>query len=306
MNIKDYGLLKEIADMDSLPSTGAFNIRLDGEGAARRSTENIEIISKTDKAGIDIRIKPDTVGEMVHIPVVITKSGLNDKVYNDFFIGESSDVTIIAGCGIHNEGSEIAQHDGIHRFFIGRNARVKYIEKHYGEGEGTGENILNPTTEVFMEENSYCEMEMVQIAGVDSTKRVSTADLEAGAKILMIEKLLTHGRQTANSDMEIRLNGEDSSAQIISRSVAKDSSQQVFYPRAVGNNQCKAHIQCDSIIMDSSSVRAIPEVAANHSRAEIIHEAAIGRINNDQLLKLMSMGMDAEQAEKVILEGFLK
>lgn len=306
MDIKDFGILKTVADMDGIPPVGAYNIRLNGGAAGRRSTENIEIISKVGKSGIDIKVKPGTIGETVHIPVVITQTGLNDLVYNDFFIGEGSDVTIVAGCGIHNEGCETARHDGIHRFFIGKNARIKYVEKHYGEGEGTGERVLNPTTEVYMEAGSYCEMEMVQIEGVDSTERKSTADLDEGAKILIIEKLMTHGKQTARSNMEVRLNGADASAQIISRSVAKDNSEQVFYPRAVGNSACRAHVQCDSIIMDSSKIRSIPEIAANHPEAQIIHEAAIGRINNDQLLKLMTLGMSADEAEEIIIQGFLK
>ncbi len=305
IKINDFGILKTVADLSEIPAVGAYNIRMNGKGVERRSTENIEIISKTDKPGIDIRIKPGTVGERVHIPVVITETGLNDMVYNDFYIGEGADVTIVAGCGIHNSGCETAEHDGIHRFFVGKGAKVKYVEKHYGQGEGTGQRILNPVTQVYLEKDSYCEMELVQIEGVDSTKRESTAELAEGAKILIVEKLMTHGAQSAQSDMEIRLNGENSSAQIISRSVAKDDSRQVFYPRAIGNAACRAHIQCDSIIMDSSKIRSIPEIDARHPEAQIIHEAAIGRINNDQLLKLMTLGMDAVMAEEVIIQGFL-
>lgn len=300
------GLLKSIADMDDIPSVGAYNIRRDGEGMVRKSTETVEITPKTDKPGIDIRVTPYAKADKVHIPVVITKPGVNDLVYNDFYIGEGAEVEIVAGCGIHNSGCETSEHDGIHRFFIGKNAKLRYVEKHYGEGDGTGGRILNPTTIVELGENAVCEMEMVQIRGVDSTKRETTAKLEAGAKLTVVERLMTHGDQVAHSNMEIQLCGEGASAQIISRSVAKDNSEQVFYPRAVGNAPCHAHVQCDSIIMDSAHIRSIPEIAANHCDAQIVHEAAIGRINNDQLTKLCTLGLSEEEAEAIIIEGFLK
>lgn len=305
MDKLDLSMLGKIADLTEIPTVGAYNIRKNGAGAERRSTENIEIVQKTDKAGIDIKIKPYTKAEKVHIPVIITEEGVNDVVYNDFYIGEGADVEIVAGCGIHNSGCQTSEHDGIHRFFIGKNARVKYVEKHYGEGEGTGKRILNPVTQVYMEENSFCEMEMVQIEGVDSTVRDTEVNLEAGAKYVVMEKLMTHDNQHAQSNMIINLNGKDASAQIISRSVAKDNSVQIFEPTAVGNAQCRAHVQCDSIIMDSAKIRSVPAITANHADAQIVHEAAIGRINNDQLLKLMTFGMDEEEAENVIVQGFL-
>ena len=304
MEKRDMGLLESIADLHEIPA-GAYNIRKNGEGMARNSTKNIIIEPKKDKPGIDIIIKPGTKNESVHIPVVLSQSGLKEMVYNDFYIGENADVTIVAGCGIHNGGDENSQHDGIHSFHIGKNARIRYIEKHYGEGEGTGERVLNPKTEIFMEENSFCEMESVQIKGVDSTKRDTFAKLEAGARLVILEKLMTHGNQVAHSDMVIELNGEDASSQIISRSVAKDNSEQVFYPRAVGNAKCKAHVQCDSIIMGNAHIRSIPEIAANHCEANIVHEAAIGRINNDQLLKLQTLGKTEEEAEEIIINCFL-
>lgn len=302
----DYELLKVIADMDEIPGLGAYNIRKDGEAAARHSSEKISIEPKSGKPGIVIRVRPDTVGETVHIPVILTKTGLTDLVYNDFYIGENADVTIIAGCGIHNNGCETSRHDGIHRFFIGKNARVKYVEKHYGEGEGSGKRILNPVTELHLEENAGCEMDTVQIRGVSSTNRKTEAFLEAGAKIKIFERLMTHEDQTARSEMTIQLNGEGASAQIISRSVARDQSVQRFYPMAIGNAPCHAHIRCDSIIMDHAKIASIPAIEANHPSAEVIHEAAIGRINNDQLLKLMTFGLDEQEAENVILKGFLK
>lgn len=306
MNNKiDKDLLSAVADLHDVPM-GAYNIRKDGEGVARQSTENIIIEPKKDKPGIDIIVKAGTKNQSVHIPVIVTKSGVNDLTYNDFYIEDDCDVLIVAGCGIHNSGSDKSEHDGIHSFHIGKNSRIKYVEKHYGQGEGTGERVLNPETIIEMDENSYCEMEMIQIKGVDSTKRETTAHLKAGAKLLMMEKLMTHGKQYARSDMEINLDGVGASAQIISRSVAKDESEQIFYPRAVGNAACRAHVQCDSIIMDNARIRSIPEIAANHYDAQIVHEAAIGRINNDQLIKLQTFGMSEEEAEEIIIQGFLK
>lgn len=304
MNTVVDNLLKTIADLDSKP-TGAYNIRSNGSGAGRRSTENIVIESKKDLPGIDITIKPGTKGETVYIPVVVTAAGLIDMVYNDFYIGEGADVVIIAGCGIHNDGCEDSRHDGIHRFFIGKNARLKYVEKHYGEGTGTGARILNPTTEVTMEEGSYCEMEMVQIAGVNSTVRETSAHLGKNAKMMVMERLMTHDKQVAHSNMKINLDGEGSSVQIISRSVGRDESEQLFHPDAVGNAACRAHIQCDSILMDHAKISSIPQITANHPDAQIVHEAAIGRINNEQLLKLETLGMTEEEAEAIIVEAFL-
>jgi len=301
----DFTLLKEIALMDSIPN-GAYNIRKNGTSAGRFSTENIRIENKTDKPGIDINIKSNTKGETVHIPVIITETGVTEMVYNDFYIGEDFDVLIVAGCGIHNTGDSESKHDGVHRFFVKKGAKLRYVEKHYGSGDGNGKRVMNPATELYMEEDSVCEMEMVQIKGVDSTVRTMTADLGKNAKLTVTERLMTHGNQMARSDMEILLNGENASAQIISRSVGRDSSEQIFNPIAVGNNSCRAHIQCDSIIMDDSKIRSIPEIAANHKEAQIVHEAAIGRINGDQLLKLQTLGLTAEEAEKVIIDGFLK
>jgi len=301
----DSQLLESIADFHEIPA-GAYNIRKNGEGFARNSTANIEIVTKTDKPGIDIIVAPGTKNESVHIPVIITEAGVNDLVYNDFFIGDDADILIVAGCGIHNSGDEKSQHDGIHTFHIGKNAKVKYVEKHYGEGDGKGERVLNPVTVVHQDENSVCEMEMVQIKGVDSTVRDTKAHLAAGAKLIMTERLLTHGNQYARSDMDVYLDGEDASSQIISRSVAKDNSKQIFHPNAIGNAKCRAHVTCDSIIMDEATVSSIPAITANSADAQIVHEAAIGRINNDHLIKLMTFGMNEEEAEEVIIQGFLK
>lgn len=306
MENMEKDLLQKIANIRGFMPGSAFNLRKDGEGVERHSTENVKIVQKTDKPGIDIHVKAGTVNESVHIPVILTKSGVKDYVYNDFYIGEGANVEIIAGCGIHNDGCDTSQHDGIHTFHIGKNASITYVEKHYGEGSGTGSRILNPVTQIYMEEGSTCVMETSQIKGVDSTKRKTEAHVGANAKLVMNEKLMTHGKQHADSDMVVYLDGENSSAQIVSRSVGKDTSVQVFHPIAVGNTKCRAHIQCDSILMGNAKISSIPEIAANHVDAEIVHEAAIGKINSDQLIKLQTLGLSEEEAEKVIVEGFLK
>ena len=298
-------LLAEIADLYKVPE-GAYNIRANGTSAGRSSTANIEITSKEDKPGIDIRIKPGTKNESVHIPVVVSESGLKDVVYNDFFVGDDSDVLIVAGCGINNCGSQDSDHDGVHRFFVGRNARVKYVEKHYGEGDGTGKRILNPTTEVNLGEGSSMEMEMVQIKGVDSTVRLTTAKLEANARLVVRERLMTHGTQHADSSYTIELNGDGSSADVVSRSVAREQSAQHYCSRLIGNAACSGHTECDAIIMDTAKVLAVPELEANCVDAALIHEAAIGKIAGDQIIKLMTLGLTEAEAEEQIVNGFLR
>ena len=297
-------ILSIVADMKGT-GEGAVNIRSDGRKAFRRNTDHIVIESKTDKDGIDIRIAPFTKDESVHIPVILTESGFRDMVYNDFFVGEGADVTIVAGCGIHNCGDCDSQHDGIHTFHVGKNAKVKYIEKHYGEGEGGGKRILNPQTILYLEEGASIQMDTTQIRGIDSTKRYTKIVCGKGAEAVITERLLTHGEQVAESDMEIVLDGEDSKGRVISRSVAQDASSQVFYPRMVGNAQCFGHVQCDSIIMGEAKIKSIPAITANCTEAQLVHEAAIGKIAGDQLLKLETLGLTEEEAEDCILKGFL-
>lgn len=306
MDQMEKDLLMNVAGISGFTPGSAFNLRRDGVGVERHSTEHIQIVANKDKPGITIKVAPYTIGESIHIPVILSKSGLKDMVYNDFEIGEGSEVEIIAGCGIHNDGCDRSQHDGIHTFHIGENAKITYVEKHYGEGNGSGERILNPTTIVHMEKNSFCEMNTTQIRGVDSTKRNMEAYLQEGARLLIHEKLMTHANQWASSDVCVELNGDDSTLQIISRSVAKDNSKQEFHPKAIGNTKCRAHIQCDSIIMDHASVSSIPEIGANHVDAQIVHEAAIGKINSDQLIKLQTFGLNEEEPEAIIVKDFLK
>lgn len=298
-------LLEEVADLHGVPA-GAYNIRANGQMAGRQNTANIEIVTKGDQSGIEIRIKEGTKHESVHIPVVLSQSGLKEMVYNDFYIGAGADVTIVAGCGIHNSGDAASEHDGIHRFFVGKNARVRYVEKHYGVGDGRGARILNPTTEVTMEEGSYLEMESVQIKGVDSTVRSTVANLAAGASIVIKERLLTHGSQRADSTIEVNLNGADASANVLSRSVAREESSQKFISIINGNSRCAGHTECDAIIMDQAKIQAVPELTANDPDAALIHEAAIGKIAGEQLIKLMTLGLTEEEAEAQIINGFLK
>jgi len=298
-------LLAEIADLHGIPE-GAYNLRANGEKAGRRTTANIDIVTKTDKPGIDIIVKPDTKNESVHIPVILTKTGLNDMVYNDFYIGDGADVLIIAGCGINNCGNQTSQHDGIHTFYIGKNARVKYVEKHYGEGVGSGDRVLNPTTVVHIAEGGYMEMETVQIRGVTSTVRTTEADLAENASIVVREKIMTTGTQYAKTHFNVDLNGKHSSASVVSRSVAKDSSLQEFESIINGNSLCSGHTECDAIIMDKGRVTAKPELTANDIDAALIHEAAIGKIAGEQIIKLMTLGLTEEEAEEQIVNGFLK
>ena len=297
-------LLEEIADLHGLPD-GAYNIRSNSESAGRRSTANVEITPKEEGSGLDIRIKPGTKRESVHIPVVMTKSGLKETVYNDFYIGEDADVVIIAGCGIDNCGMADSEHDGIHRFYVGKNAKVKYVEKHYGSGDGAGKRILNPVTEVYQEEGSTVEMEMAQIKGVDDTERTTTAELAAGAKLVVRERLMTHGSQRALSTYVVNLNGAGSSADVVSRSVARDDSYQRFDAKVIGNAPCSGHTECDSIIMDRGRILAVPGLEANDVDAALVHEAAIGKIAGEQLIKLMTLGLTEQEAEEQIINGFL-
>ena len=297
-------LFAEVANLHEVPA-GAYNFRVNGQLASRNNTANIEIVSKEDGSGIDIHIKPGTVKESVHIPVVLSASGLKETVYNDFFVGENCDVVIVAGCGIDNCGVQDSQHDGVHRFFVGKNSKVKYVEKHYGSGDGAGKRILNPVTEVNLGENSTMEMEMVQIKGVDSTNRKTLANLKADAKLFVRERLMTHGIQTATSAYHVSLDGENSSADVVSRSVAKEKSFQKLDLKIIGNAPCHGHTECDSIIMDDGKILAVPSLEANHVDAALVHEAAIGKIAGDQLIKLMTLGLTEKEAEEQIINGFL-
>ncbi len=298
-------LLAEVANLHSVPA-GAYNFRANGQLAGRNNTANIEIISKENGSGIDIHIKPNTVNESVHIPVVLSASGLRETVYNDFFVGDNCDVVIVAGCGIDNCGVQDSEHDGVHRFFVGKNSKVKYVEKHFGSGDGSGKRILNPVTEVSLDEDSTMEMEMVQIKGVDSTERKTTANLKANAKLFVRERLMTHGVQKAFSIYDVVLDGENSSADVVSRGVAKEKSFQKLDLKIVGNAPCHGHTECDSIIMDEGKILAVPSLEANNVEAALVHEAAIGKIAGDQLIKLMTLGLTEKEAEEQIISGFLK
>ena len=305
MDAVKQNLLKQIADLEEVPM-GAFSLRENGQGVMRNSTENIEIIPKEDQPGIDIIVLPNTRNESVHIPVIITQSGMTDLVYNDFYIGANADVTIVAGCGIHTDACETSEHDGIHTFHLDEGAHVRYVEKHYGEGTGTGKRVLNPQTNVFLAENARLEMETVQIKGVDSSVRETNAFLEDGANLVISERIMTHDNQSATTIFHVELNGENSSVHVASRSVAQDSSSQEFLSHVVGNAKCFGHVECDAIMMDSAKVVSTPTVEANHIDASLVHEAAIGKIAGEQLKKLMTLGLTEHEAEEQIISGFLK
>ena len=298
-------MLEKVADLHGVPE-GAYNIRANGQTQSRNTTATIDIITREDGTGIDVHVKPGTKNESVHIPVILSQTGLTELVSNDFYIGENADVTIVAGCGIHNSGDQESRHDGIHRFFIGKNAKVRYVEKHYGDGDGRGGRIMNPRTEITIEEGGSMEMESVQIKGIDSTRRETAARLKAGAKLVVQERLMTHGSQHAESRFDVHMDGENSSANIISRSVAKDESEQMFYSNLVGNSLCAGHTECDAIIMGHARISSLPEITANHPDAALIHEAAIGKIAGEQIVKLMTLGLSEEEAEAQIVNGFLK
>lgn len=298
-------LLKEIAGLEKVPE-GAYNIRANGELAARNVSANIDIVTKTDKPGIDIIIKPNTKNERVDIPVLLTASGLKDLVYNDFYVGDDADVLIVAGCGIHNAGELKSEHDGIHSFHVGKRAKLKYVEKHYGEGDGNGKNVMNPTTIIEIDEGGYMEMDTAQIKGVDSTERKTFATLQKDSTLIVREKIMTHGKQNAVTDFKVNLDGENCATHVISRSVAKDDSTQKFISTIEGNNKCNGRTECDAIIMDNGKVSAEPRVNANHIEASLVHEAAIGKIAGEQLIKLMTLGLTEKQAEEEIVNGFLK
>ena len=298
-------LLEQVADLHDVPQ-GAYSIRINGKLHGKNDSENISIVKKEDKPGIDIYIRPGTKNESVHIPVLLSQSGLKELVYNDFHVGEDCDITIVAGCGIHNSGSEESEHSGVHAFYLAKNAKLKYVEKHYGQGDGNGKNIMNPTTIIEMEEGSYLEMETTQIKGVDSTRRSTTATLGEGATLVVREKIMTHGSQFAETDFKVYLNGEGCGAHVVSRSVAKDQSRQSFLSNVIGAARCSGHTECDAIIMDDAVVAAIPQIEAKHVEASLIHEAAIGKIAGEQLIKLMTLGLTEKEAEEQIINGFLK
>ncbi len=298
-------LLENIAGLHKVPE-GAYSLRVNGELVGKNSSDNIVIEKKADKPGIEIHIKAGTKNESVHIPVILSETGITETVYNDFYIGDGADVVIVAGCGIHNCGTEMSEHSGIHSFYVGKNAKIKYVEKHYGEGDGNGRNVMNPTTVIELDEGAYLEMETTQIKGVDSTDRKTFAKLEKESTLVVYEKIMTHGEQFAHTEFEVELNGDGCGTHVVSRSVAKDNSKQLFISNIKGNSRCSGHTECDAIIMDNASVKAVPEIEANNIEASLIHEAAIGKIAGEQLIKLMTLGLSEKEAEEEIINGFLK
>jgi len=300
----DSDLLYKITDVEKFE--GAYNIRKNGQGIERKVTENVNIVTKEDTSGINIFVKENTKFEIVHIPVIITESGLQDIVYNDFYIGKNANVLIMAGCGIHNDAHGDSIHNGIHRFFLEEGSKVKYIEKHYGQGDGKGKKILNPITEMHLKPGSILEMVTTQVKGVDSTIRTTKGILEENTNLIISEKIMTHGMQYAKTIFEVELNGENASTHVTSRSVATENSNQEFYSKVIGNKKCFGHVECDAIIKENAKVKAVPEIIANNIDANLIHEAAIGKIAGEQLTKLMTLGLSEKEAEEEIIKGFLR
>ena len=305
MNKTDEKLLNNVLDNNPYEAD-SYNIRKNGKSIDRKINPYVNIISKEDGSGIDIYVKENTLLQIIDIPVIITESGLKDVVYNDFHIGKNSNIVIVAGCGIHNSFSHDSVHDGIHRFYLEENSKVKYIEKHYGSGVGTGKKILNPVTEIIMQKGSSMTMDSIQLKGVDSTFRTTKATLYADTTLIINEKILTNNSQYAKTDFLVNLEGTNASCHVTSRSVATDNSYQEFTSNIIGNAKSFAHVECDAIIQDKASVKAIPEIYANFVDANLIHEAAIGKIAGAQLMKLMSLGLTEKEAEETIIKGFLK
>lgn len=284
---------------------GAYNLRVDGTCAGRQSSDNIKIYSKEDKPGLDIRIADETHGETVSIPACVTHGDIDDLVYNDFYVGKNSEVTIVAGCGVHTETGEPARHNGIHRFFLAEGAKVKYLEKHVGTGKGTGIRSIDPVTEVYLGKNALLEMDTSQIGGVDKSLRTTSGEVGEGARLIIRERILTEHEQSAETEFSIVMSGKDSGVDVISRSVARDNSYQRYHSVIIGNAPCTGHTECDAIISENGKVDAAPELRAHHEDAALIHEAAIGKIAGEQIIKLCTFGLTEKEAESAIIDGFL-
>ena len=304
MDRTDEQLLETIADLHGIPE-GSFNIRKNGKLLARNSDTDIEIVSKTDKDGIDIIVKPNVKNKSVHIPVLLTVGDFQDTVYNDFFIGENSDVTIVAGCGIHNDTCGNAEHDGVHTFYVGKNAKVRYVERHYANGNGTGKKVFDPVTKIWLKENSQFILESTQLGGVTYTDRKTYATVGKNAQLLVKEKILTDGEEKAITDFKVKLTGKNSRADIVSRSVAKGKSLQQFKSDMIGKNECFGHVECDGIVLDGARIISTPKIDAVSPEASLVHEAAVGKIAGEQLLKLMSLGLTEQEAEDAVIKGFV-
>lgn len=296
-------LLKKISDLEKLPQ-GSFNIRKNGKLFKRNSDSDIEIKSKKDKDGIDIIVKKGIKNKSVHIPVILTAGGFSDLVYNDFYIGEDADVTIVAGCGIHNDSEQKSEHNGIHSFHLGKNSKVTYIEKHFSFGKGVGN--LNPVTNIEMKENSTFKMLTSQLGGVNSAERTTNCVVGKNATLIIDEKILTTSSQTAKTNFTVNLNKENAKVEVLSRAVAKNKSYQSFTSNIIGNSKCFGHVECDGIISEHSVIESTPKITARNLNANLSHEASIGKISEEQLVKLMTLGLTQKEAEKKIIDGFLK
>lgn len=305
MNDITKKLLSEVSDYEG-EFKGAYNIRENGECAGRQSSENITIESKQDGPGLVIHISSKAQKETMYIPACVTHGNVDDLVYNDFYVGAGADVTIVAGCGVHTDNEGVAKHNGIHRFFLEKGAHVLYQEKHIGTGTGKGLRKIDPVTDIYMDEDSVLEMDTLQIGGVDESDRKTTAALKARARLIIHERIMTDGREQAKTDFVVSMDGEDAGVDLVSRSVARGESYQEYHSAIKGNCRCTGHSECDAILVGNGKVNAAPELFAGDIDASLIHEAAIGKIAGEQIIKLQTLGLTEQQAEEKIIEGFLK
>lgn len=306
MNEIEKKILEEVSSLHAVPRSGAHNIRLNGKLVSRGVTEGINILSKKDKDGIDVFIKRGTKNESVHIPVIVSFNGVKDKVYNDFYVEDDVDVLIVAGCGVNCNGSSASGHNGIHTFHIGKNSKVRYVEKHVGLGDNEAKRELDPVTDIILGENSVLIMETSQLGGVTKSIRTTNATLARGAKLIIKESLLTDERDRVKTMFNVNLEGENSKVEVVSRSVAKEKSRQEFVSNIIGKNKCFGHVECDGIISEKGIISSTPKIVAKHKDAMLVHEAAIGKIGEGQIEKLMTLGLDKEEAEREIISGFLR
>lgn len=304
MSSTDAQLLETIADLHGIPE-GSFNIRKNGQLLARNSDTDIEIVSKKDKDGIDIIVRPGVKNKSVHIPVLLTVGNFHDTVYNDFYIGEGAEVTIIAGCGIHNSTCNAAEHDGVHTFYVSKNAKVRYVERHYASGDGTGKKVFDPVTKIYLKEGAQFILESTQLGGVTYSDRKTYAAVGKRAQLIVKEKILTDNEEKAITDFKVRLTGAGSRADIVSHSVARGKSYQCFRSDLIGKNECFGHVECDGILLEGARIVSVPKIDAVSPEASLVHEAAVGKIAGEQLLKLMSLGLTEQEAEDAIIRGYL-
>ena len=297
-------MFKEMfGDVDT--SNVAMNIREDAQTCQRRNSENVIITGLKDNTGLKIHVLSSAKGEEVFIPAIVTKSNITDEVRNDFYIDSGAEVIIQAGCALHTDGNGESTHNGNHHFYIGEGAKVTYNEKHFGEGTNAKKTI-SPSNVIVLEKNAYLKMDTIQTDGVSYTNRTTKATVKAGARLEINERIQTQNDQQSISNIDIDAIGDGASIDIVSRSVAKDDSVQTLKTNITANSVCTGHSECDTILVGNGKATSIPALVANNPKASLVHEAAIGRISQQQIEKLQTLGLDEEEAEHYIIKGFLR